>query len=139
MFVSRSAAKRRSASRQQAAMPFDRKDAAAEPGQNRGLVTRAGADLDHRVALVRHQRLGHQRHDIGLAGRLPMADRQRDILIGPVLERGRHEPLARRPLDRAEHPRIADPGAAQLHQQAQLFLREAGLAGSHAMISIPPM
>ena len=117
---------------QQFAVTFDRKDPAAEGRQNRGLVTGTGSDLENILPFSELELLGHQRHDIGLAHRLRIADRQGHVLIGLVLERGGHEFLSRGLFDGAEHPRVADPGATQLHQETQLFLDQARLdrAGS---------
>src|SRR5271170_712261 len=112
---------------QQLAMTLDRKYPAGEARQDRGLIPRAGANLDDVVPVADQKRLGHQRDYIGLADRLSVIDRQRDVFIGLVGESQRYEFLARRLLDRAQHPEIANPGAPQLHQQPQLLLQEAGL------------
>ncbi len=114
---------------QQFAMALDREHAAGEARQDRGLIARAGADLEHVVALADFELFGHQRHDIGLADRLPVIDRQGHVLVGLVGKGRRHEALARRLLDRAQYPRVADPGAAQLHQQPQLALHEPRVGG----------
>src|SRR5690348_17999306 len=53
-----------------------RKDAAAEGGQDRSLVTGTCSDLEDVLPFAELELLGHQRHDIGLTHRLRIADRQ---------------------------------------------------------------
>src|SRR5260370_8930362 len=117
---------------QQFAVTFDRKHTSAEGCQNCGLVTGTCSDLDNVLPCSEGELLGHQRHDIGLAHRLRIADRQGHVLIRLVLERRGHKFLSRGLFDGAEHPRVTDPGATQLHQETQLFLDQArlDLAGS---------
>ena len=105
-------------------MTLDREDPAAKSRQDGSLITRAGADLEHIVPLADFEILGHQRHYVGLTDALPLADRQGHVLISSIFESSRHELLARCLLDRPEHPRIADTGTAQRHQQPQLFLNQ---------------
>ena len=117
---------------QQFAVPLDREHPAAEPRQDRGLVAGARADFQDIVAFAGFELFGHQGYDIGLADGLPGSDRERGVFVGLVEETGRHELFPRRLFDSAQHPRIADPGAAQLHQEPQLFLDQAWLGRIHA-------
>src|SRR5205085_4116704 len=109
-----------------------RVDAAAELRQHRRVVAGTGADLEHLVAGADLECLGHARDDEGLAHRLAVTDRQRDILIGLIGEGGGHEELARDPLERAENARVGDAEAAQLHDEAQLLRRRGRVVSGHA-------
>src|SRR5271166_5843058 len=109
-------------------MPLDREDPAAEPCQDRGLIPRTGADLESIVPIAEFELLGHQRHHIRLTDRLTLANRPGHVFVSLILESWRHELLPRCPLDRPEHPRVADPGAAQLQQQPQLPWHRTRLA-----------
>src|SRR5260370_1298671 len=93
---------------------LDRGDAGARVGENRGLITGSGADLEHAVAAPRRERFGHECHDQRLGDRLAAADRQRRVLIRVGGEMGRQEPFARHPRHRREHPAIANPAAREL-------------------------
>ena len=55
---------------------------ASPAAQNAGLVTRAGADLQHAFVAIQLQQIGHQRDNVGLRNGLPDADRQRAVFIG---------------------------------------------------------
>src|SRR6266849_4466558 len=93
---------------------LDRGDAGPQVGENRGLITGSGADLEHAVAAPRRERFGHERHDQRLGDRLAAANRQRRVLIRVGGEMGRQEPFARHPRHRREHPAIANPAAREL-------------------------
>ena len=54
--------------------PFHGGDSLCEPRQNRGLIATAGADLEDDIAAARRQHGRHQRDDIRLRDRLPIAD-----------------------------------------------------------------
>src|SRR5256886_15946791 len=60
--------------------------------QDRGLVSRPGADLEDPVAPPHRKALRHQRHDVGLGDRLTAADRERSVLVGVVREMRREGP-----------------------------------------------
>ncbi len=102
----------------QAAVAFDRIDIARQPAQHRALVAAARADLEHPVARLDLQRLGHQADDIGLADRLGAVDRQGLILPRPIQELLVHEDGAVDRLHRRQHARIGDPLLAQRQDQA---------------------
>src|SRR5262249_61819074 len=59
---------------------------AAEMRQHCSLVARPGADLEHLVALVELEMLGHESNHEGLRDGLPAIDGQRDVLVGVVGE-----------------------------------------------------
>ena len=84
---------------------LDRADRPDELGEHGGLVPGARADLEDHVAGLRLDQVGGQRHDVRLRDRLPLPDRQRTVLVGPVHERGRDEPMARHPAQRRHHRR----------------------------------
>src|SRR5437868_4684591 len=77
-------------------------------------VTRAGADLEHDVAVPDPGGLDHQRHDIRLRYRLPGLDRQRMIVIGPLLVHLVDERFTRDRAERLEDRRIADSARGDL-------------------------
>ena len=108
-------------------MALDGKNLAAKSCQNSGLVTGTGADLEDTLPGAELQLLGHQRHHIGLADRLPLADRQGHILVRLIFERRGDELLPRRLFNGAQYPRVGDAGTPQLHQQAQFLLDQARL------------
>lgn len=54
-----------------------------------------------------------------------MADRQRDVVIGPRSKRIGHEHLARDTFDGGEHIAVADAVPAQRHDQLDSLLFEA--------------
>src|SRR5262249_39088650 len=100
-------------------------DPARQPREHCRLIARAGADLEHLVARRQLECLGHHGDDLRLAYGLALADRQRLVLIGLVVEGLRHEVLARHPADGVEHRRVGDPAAPERHDQADLARREA--------------
>ena len=107
-------------------------DSAAEMRQHRGLVARASADLQHLMALVELELLGHEGDDVRLGDGLAAFDGERDILIGVSGEGGVDEQLARHKLDGAQHTPVANAAMPELHDQADLVFR------SLAMASDPP-
>ena len=80
-----------------------RHDLAGQMRQNRGLVARAGADLEHVMVGSICERLGHRGDHIGLADGLAAGDRQRLIGIGDVGLAVLDEVLARHLVQRAQH------------------------------------
>src|SRR6185312_1294447 len=79
----------------QRAVALDGVDEPREPGEHGRLVAGTGADLEHAGARLDHQRLGHQRDDVGLADRLATGDGQGGVLPRPILEELRREEVAR--------------------------------------------
>ena len=63
-------------------MALDRVDPPADPRQDGGLITGAGADFQHRGIAPRRQSLRHDRHDQRPAQRLALTDRQGHVLVG---------------------------------------------------------
>jgi hypothetical protein len=74
--------------------------------QQGGVVTQAGADLQHRVVRFERQQIGHQRGDEGLRDRLVEAERQRRVLVGDMRQRRGHEQMPRHFQHRRQHPFI---------------------------------
>ena len=64
------------------AIALDADHLAGEPRQDRRLVARAGADLEHAMLRLHVELLGHVGDDVGLADGLAAGDRQRAIRIG---------------------------------------------------------
>src|SRR5579883_1258124 len=74
---------------------LDRVDLRRDSTQRRRGVTRSGADLENFIAALHRGRLDHQGDNIGLRDHLPLADRQRRVVISEVAQAGRDERLAR--------------------------------------------
>lgn len=85
-------------------MPFDRVDLADHPGQHRGRVSGAGADLEHSIPFARLDGADHEGHDIGLGDRLILFNRQRGVFVGELRELRRQEGLSRDHLHRVGAP-----------------------------------
>jgi hypothetical protein len=62
--------------------PLGAVDALHQARQHRRLVARAGAHLEHLVAVPDLEQIRHQRNDVGLRDRLPVPDRKRAVLVG---------------------------------------------------------
>ena len=77
--------------------------AARQPREHGGLVAAAGADLEHVVVRAERGELGHECDDERLGDGLPVADRQRPVVVGGVVELGRHEAVPRHDPHRVEH------------------------------------
>ena len=89
---------------------FDRIDAAAKPGEDAGLITRARTDLQHLIAVCQLQRLGHLGDDGWLRNRLPFGDGQGDVLPCLKLRSLKDESFARNGFDRREHALVRNAG-----------------------------
>ena len=57
--------------------------ACASSAEHRRLIAGTRADLEHPMVRLNVERLGHERDDVGLRDRLPEADRQGRIVVGP--------------------------------------------------------
>src|SRR4030081_1205261 len=101
----------------QGPIALDADDLASESREHRGLIARAGADLEHAMPPLHAQLFGHIGHEIGLADGLAAGDRQRLIGIGAVGEGIVDEMLARHLVHGAQHRRIGDPALAQRKQE----------------------
>ena len=78
--------------------------------EHRGLVAAAGADLEHVAELAAVAReLGHARDDPRLRDRLPVADRQRRVLVGADRQRFVDEDVARHRVHRGQHDLVRMP------------------------------
>src|SRR5258705_9824339 len=102
---------------------LDGQDLPAEPRQDGGLVSRAGADLQHAVLLLQLQLFGHVSDHKRLADGLPAGDTERAVTvsIGPIGRLDEH--FARNLLHGAKHRLIADPAASQGELKHHLFRR----------------
>src|SRR5262249_58049177 len=83
----------------QRAVALDTDPLAREPRQDRGLVPRSGADLEHAMLRPHAELLGHVGDHIGLTDGLAAGDRQRLVRIGGIGEPGVDEVLARHLVD----------------------------------------
>jgi len=90
--------------------------------ENRRLIARAGADLEHALAALESRGLGHERHDVGLRDGLVVADGQGRVAIGGVAQLLRHELVARHGAHGREHERI-------LHAASHDLLRDHAVPG----------
>ena len=78
-----------------------------EVRQQHRLIAGTGADLQRAFVARERQELEVARVNGRLRDGLPIADRQRRILIGPMANSRRHEGVARREIERAKHGEIA--------------------------------
>ena len=102
---------------------LDGQDLPAKPRQDGGLVTGAGADLEHAVMLLQLQLLGHVGHHERLADGLPAGDAERAVAVGVGAVGRLDEHLARDLLHGAQHRLIADPAPPQVELKHHLFRR----------------
>ena len=95
-------------------LTFDRDDAAAEPAEDRRLVARPGAYLEHDAIRLEVQRLRHERHHQRLRDGLAAADRECAVLIGMAARAAHEEFLARDLRHHMQHPLIGHPMGDEL-------------------------
>ena len=88
--------------------PLDRVHLAGELGDHRRLVAGARADVEHALAAARGELLADARDHVRLRDRLPVADRQRGVVVRASAELLRDEQLARDALHRGEHALVVD-------------------------------
>jgi hypothetical protein len=88
----------------------------AERDEDRGVIARAGADVEHAVTRPQPERLAHQGHHERLGDRLAAADRQRRVLPGAGAHSGGHEGGPRHGPDRGQDALVGD-GASQLRDE----------------------
>ena len=98
-------------------MALDRVDPVGDLAHHGRGVARAGAHLEHAVAGLHLGGLDHQRDDVGLRDRLALADRQRPVLVGELLEAGLDEGLARHAAHGVQDVAVAHaaPGDLDVH------------------------
>ena len=97
-------------------------DAPAQLRQDRRLIARPGADLQHGIAGLGGQSLGHQPDNRGLRDGLAAGDGQRHVLIGALGEQALHEGAPVDLLHRLQDARIGHAMTAQREQEAHLAL-----------------
>src|ERR1700731_2194937 len=68
---------------------------ACELSEDRRLITKAGADLEHDILGTDVEQIRHQRYNEGLGDRLLPSDRKRHVRIGQWLKLDRHEFVSR--------------------------------------------
>ena len=93
---------------------LDRVDPGGEAGEDRRVVARAGADLEHPVAGREAELLAHDRDDVGLRDRLALADRQRVVGVGFGAKGSGHEQMPRHLGHRGEDAFVADAAGGDL-------------------------
>ena len=97
--------------------PLDREHLRRERGEERRLVARARADLEHPLPAREAQRFKVAGVCERLRDRLIVPDRERGVLIGPVAQRYRDEPVSRRLGERLEDCEVAHAlGAKRLDE-----------------------
>ena len=87
---------------------LDRKDPIDDLGQHRRLVPGARAYLENAVPGPDLEQLGHRGHDERLRNRLPVAYRQRLVLVGEPYQLLGNEPVPRHLAHGPQHILIAD-------------------------------
>ena len=100
---------------------FDCEDVRRQVSEDRRLIAGAAADLQDLPGGWQLQMLGHQRDDVRLGDRLPVADRKRRVVIGLVADRRRNERVPRDREHRVEHARVGD-GIAPVARVGDLSL-----------------
>ena len=89
-------------------MPLNADHIARELGEHRGLITGAGADLEHMVVGSDLEELGHAGHDEGLRDRLALRDAEGVVTVRDVLILAAHESLARNSGHRRNDALVSD-------------------------------
>ena len=116
-------------------------DVGGDLGEDRGRVTRARADLEHLVAALELERVGHQGDDVRLRDRLIGIDRQRGVVVGELNEVRRHEFVARHAAHGAHDGRVPYAASRDLpldHALAPLSWIEAPLSlASQELLPLP--
>src|SRR5215472_6125927 len=123
---------------EQRPVALDGVDPPRQPREHRRLIAGARADLEHLVARRHIECLGHQSDDLRLADGLALADGQRLVLVGLVVEGLGHKILARNALDGGEHGGIRDAAAPERHDQADLARGEAHAKASPRRRAMAP-
>jgi hypothetical protein len=101
-------------------------------GQDRRLVARTGAELQHHITRLDLEKVGHEGDDQRLRDRLAVADGHRPVGIGfpaPVLG---HEEMARQDAHGLQYPFIDLSGA-------EFGFQVPGVALDHLDHSLPPL
>ena len=86
--------------------------------QDRGLITRAGANLQHARIGRELKQLRHARHHVRLRNRLALPNRQRHVFPRFVFKRLVYKFLTRNLSKRFKHVLVADPLRAELFQKS---------------------
>jgi hypothetical protein len=87
---------------------------ARELVEHRGLVARAGADVEHAFSARELERLADERDDEGLRDRLPVREAEGAVGVGEVAVVRRDEELARDAPHRLEHAWVVDAAPCEL-------------------------
>ncbi len=96
---------------------FDGKDRLRQHREQRRLVSRSGADFQHPLAAGEAEQLAGARLDERLRDRLAIADRERGVVVGLMVERFGHEAVPGNGPDGAQHGHVVHALAVQrLHQ-----------------------
>src|ERR1035437_1547741 len=94
--------------------PLDAEDLRRQVREQHGLIPRPRTDLEHALGALQRERLEISRVDRWLADRLRTADRQRRVFVRAMPNARRHEEMARREIQRAQHRHVAHALLAQL-------------------------
>ena len=100
-------------------------------GQDRRLVARSGAELEHPVARSWREELGHARDDPGLADRLARVDRHGLVGVRLAAMALIDEPLTRDGGHGLEHALVVDAPGAELLVDHPLSIASGALVAGH--------
>ena len=90
------------------------KDVRDDLREKRGLISRAGSQLQHAILRTKLGCLKHRSDDVWLRNRLTTANRQRPIFVSMLAQLGRDELLARNFANCGEHALIEDSPSLEL-------------------------
>ena len=103
---------------------FDAPDLRCEFRKDCGLVTQAGANLEHCLVRLGSKQIGHESNHEGLRDGFIEADRQRHVLVGIRRNLGWHEEMPRHSPHRCHHPLIE-------RRLAEFFAGKVGMDCNH--------
>ena len=114
------------------AVAFHGVDPAREAGEDRRLVARPRADLEHLVPRANLERLGHETDDRGLRDGLAGGNRERHVLVGAVTEEVADEGFAGCVFEGREHGLVPNSGGAE--REDKLHLAGCGVHGAKSSL-----
>jgi hypothetical protein len=82
--------------------------------EHRRLISGSGSDLEHAMIRLDVERLGHERHDVGLGNRLTVTDWQRRVPVGTISIGLGNKQMSRDLEHRLQHSNVADIARSEL-------------------------